>query len=341
MNLVLICGGTGTKMWPESTPDKPKQFLPFIDGKSTLRVNFERLAKFVYLNKIWVLTTKDLAPLVKLELPEVDVDHYVIEPARKNHGPAIGLLSTRLAKIDPNEPFMIVQTDVIREPETAFREMVMLAEEVVNRTGKLITAGYRAKEMVAGVDYMEIEELKSNHHVTYGKVKKWLTRDKVVEIKRAVKLGKAYVHATHICWRPGLMLEAIKELKPDWWNCLKDVLEAESQYLKMEPGSIENEIISHKIKGGYVIEMPFEWHDLGTWASVAIYQETRDKKPELRAKIEIEANNNFVRVSDEKKPVALIGVSDLVVVDTPNGLLICKKDQSGRVGEVVKELEGL
>jgi len=74
---------------------------------------------------------------------------------------------------------------------------------------------------------------------------------------------------------------------------------------------------------------------------VAIYQETRDKKPELRAKIEIEANNNFVRVSDEKKPVALIGVSDLVVVDTPNGLLICKKDQSGRVGEVVKELEGL
>jgi len=111
-------------------------------------------------------------------------------------------------------------------------------------------------------------------------------------------------------------------------------------FMKMTKGPQEEVTPTmHRSGRSIVVEIPFKWVDFGTWESVAIYQETRDKKPELRAKIEIEASNNFVRMSDPNKPVALIGVSDLVVVDTPNGLLICKKDQSGRVGEVVKALE--
>lgn len=327
-------------MWPESTVARPKQFLPLVGDKSTLRINYEQVAKFVLREKIWVLTTSDLVPLVKKEIPEVRYENYVIEPDRKNHGPAISLMMARLAQLDENEPFMIVQTDVIREPEVSFREMVMMAEQEVRERGYWLTAGTKAVKRIPGVDYLKVGKSVKYGEVSFWELEKWLGREDLEEIALAVERGRAMIHATHLCWTPKKMIGAISREMPGWGQAINKIIsesdELEIIYGQMESGSIEEKVVSRLKEPGFVVEMPFEWFDLGTWESVAEYNQNRSKNGDSRfTRIEIEALGNYVR-APEGKTVAIIGADNLIVVDTPDGLLICRKDLSGKVGEVVK-----
>lgn len=333
-------------MWPESTTTTPKQFLPLVGSKSTLRVNYEQIAKFVDIKKIWVLTTVDLVEMVKKELPEIDGCNYVVEPCRRNHGPAISMMMAKLVNVDPDEPFMIIQTDVIRNPESRFREMIMMADEVTQKTGCWLTAGKKMEGKIAGVDYVEVGNKKTYGEVNFWEIEKWLNRDIEKDIERAISNQKALIHATHLCWTPIKMIEVIKSHVPSWGRGIDKLMEAgenwekvvKTVYKQMEHGSFEERVVSQLTEKGYVMEMTFEWWDLGTWESVADYNQKYFNNNNECDMVEIEAGGNYCRVEKGKK-VAVVGMDNLIVVDTPEGLLVCKKEMSGRVGEVITKLE--
>jgi len=336
---VIICGGVGTKMWPESQPSSPKHFLPLINGKSLFKLNWETLRKKFKPEEIFLQTNAEQARLAIEQEREIVKENVFIEPEMRNHGPATGLAATLLFKKGfQDEPFMLIQADVLREPEDDFFKMIDECDALVRKEKKLMTGGYRPPYAMMGCDYLiRGEKVEETGDVLIWKMEKWLGRDEKEKVEEYLKDGMALLHSNHYCWTPRLLLDALKKWKPDWYEPLMNIVnggDVAVEYAKMPKGPLE-EMAKYELINGFVVEHTFKWIDFGTWESVAKYQETRNMKQETRV-IEIEGQNNFVR---SEKTAAIIGLSDLVVIDSPNGILVCKKDQSGRVGEVVERLK--
>lgn len=338
MKLVLMCGGVGTKMWPASRMSRPKHFLPLINGKSLFEINFQVLRKKYEVKDIFVQTTPQQVELIRKIVPEILPENIFVEPELRNHGPATGFLAGKLMKISPDEVFMNIQTDVLRQPEEKFLQTIEEVEKLIQSEGKLVTGGIRLDRVVRGIDFIVGGEVvKELEGVKIYKTKRWVMRDEADSYKAEIEGGIIFGHANHYAWTPRLMLEAYKRLKPDWYAAIEKMMAAnfdegvvKREYGLMEKGPVE-EVTKVELANGYVFECAFDWIDFGTWESVANYLVKNGLQ-------KLDENSNFVW-GDKKKYVATIGLNDLVIVDTGDALLVMPKDQSGRVGEIVEKLK--
>lgn len=342
MKPVIICGGVGTKMWPESRQALPKHFLPLFNNKSLFQLNWETLRKKFKPNEIYIQTTRQQVSLAIEQEPEVLLGNIFVEPEIRNQGPATGFAAAKLFSKFPDEPFMLVQADDLRDPPEKFLEMMEVCDRLARETGKYITGGIKNGFGLMGVDYLVPGEMVSNDGgIKVFKVGKFLWRDTKEKAEEYVHEMGALVHTNHTCMTPRAFLEMFKKYKPEWYEPLMNIIDGGNEaeeYTKMPKGQIE-EVTQHVHAAGesLVVELPFEWIDFGTWESLMKYVTKNDLIKEDGIQ-EIEATGNYVR-KDKGKHVALIGVSDLVVIDTADALLICRKDQTGRVGEIVEGLK--
>ncbi|MFA6603113.1 MAG: sugar phosphate nucleotidyltransferase [Candidatus Shapirobacteria bacterium] len=341
MKPVLICGGVGTKMWPESKPTSPKHFLTLIDGKSLFQLNWEALRLKFKPEEIYLQTNSEQAIIAKEQVPEVVDQNIFIEPEMRNQGPATCLAAANLYKIDPDEPFILVQADVLREPADKFIEMIEVCDGLIKKEGRLITGGNKPEYAIMGIDYLiKGEEVGREGSVGVFKVDQFMWRSSKEAVESLVADGRALTHANHYAWTPRKLMELLQARKPEWYGPLMayiDGADLTEQYALMPKGPMED-VTQEIFAEALVVELPFKWIDFGTWESVAKYLTEKGQYQSPEGLVEIESSNNFVRVPENKK-VAIIGVSDLVVIDTSESLLICPKSESGRVGEVVKIME--
>lgn len=338
---VIICGGIGTKMWPESRQDSPKQFLPLFNGKSLFELNWEMLRLKFAPEDIYIQTNEQQAQIAVSLVPEINKENIFIEPEMKNQGPATGFTAAMLYKKFPDEPFMLVQADVMRMPADNFIKMLDVCDRLVRETGKYITGGFKPTYPVMGVDYLVPgKRISNNREANVYQVDKFLWRATKEQTEEYIHQG-ALIHANHTCMTPRGLLEMFKQYKPEWYSPLIHIIEGAditTEYHEMPAGPIEDVTqFVHTAGESLVVELPFDWIDFGTWESLMHY--TAPHKEGQASHIEeIEASHNFVRVQNGKQ-VALVGVQDLIVVDTDDALLICHKSKSGKVGEIVERLK--
>lgn len=337
---VIICGGVGTKMWPLSSPHHPKHFLPLVNGKSLFELNWETLRKRFEPNEIYLQTNAEQAEIAKKQVPEIVTENIFIEPASLNHGPATGLAAALLLKKGKgNEPFFLIQVDNLRVPGENIFKMMDLAEKLGAETHKYITGGFAPDRFIKGVDFLLKGDLAGEQDgVKIYNVAEYVDRTQEEKIKENLSTGKLLVHANHTCMTPNDLLAMYKEYRMDWYEPLSKIAQGADvsvEYLKMPKGAIEEITLQVHAKGNsLVIELPFEWTDFGTWDSLDKYYKANNIEPKMGELREIEASNNFC-LSDNKKKIAIVGLDNLIVVEGDDGILICKKDLSGRVGEVV------
>lgn len=339
MKSVIICGGVGTKMWPMSRQSHPKHFLPLINGKSLFQINYEVLRKKYQPKDIWVATIATHVEMAKSQVPEIPAENYSIEPELKNHGPGTGLAAANLYRVVPDEPFMLVQADVIRQPEEKFLEMTELIEKLCLSTDKYITGGFSPETIVRGVDYLVKGKMVSEEKgIKVYEVVDYIERKEEERIKEYLGTDRLLLHANHTAMTPRNFMKMYQQNRPDWYQPLMNFVngaELIGEYAKMPKGPIEEATVPLYRSGkALVVELPFRWIDFGTWESLINYQ-LKIENYELNG-LEIEAKNNYVK-SD--KFTALIGVENLVVIETDDALLVMPKSQSGRVGEVVDKLK--
>lgn len=347
MKPVLICGGVGKKMWPLSRTNHPKHFLPLFNGKSLYQINYETLLKKFKPEEIYIQTTLEQAKIALEQSPGVPQKNCFVEPELRDHGPAMGFMAIKLEAIDPEEPFILVQTDVIREPAEKFLEMIGECETLVKKEGKLITGGFRPEYAVMGVDYLiSGEKIEDAGGLNIYKVEKFLWRGVREDVEKYLSLRSIFLHANHYAWTPNALLKAYEKWAPDWFQSLQKIKTAmnsgkdeivKEEYSKMEKGPVEN-VTQHFFTEGYVVEVPFKWIDFGTWESFFKYRSEKGEYNPGDNLLAIDSKNCFVQ-KDDNNFVALIGVNDLAVIDTDDALLICRKDQSGKVGDVVSYLK--
>ncbi|KKQ70150.1 MAG: Mannose-1-phosphate guanylyltransferase/mannose-6-phosphate isomerase [Candidatus Shapirobacteria bacterium GW2011_GWE2_38_30] len=308
MKPVIICGGYGTKMWPVSRRSKPKHFLPLINGKSLFELNYEAMAKEL--------------------VPELDERNFFLEPEMRNHGPATGFTAMEMIKRGMgDEPFMLIQTDLIRTDNELFLKAMDLADEIARREKVYITGGMKPEFIVEGVDYLVKGELiKEVSGVKLYRVADYIDRTEKEKIKSMMGSDNLLLHWNHTAMTGN--------------NLMEDGGDVVENYSQMSKGPLEEVTVKAERAGeAVVVEFPFEIWDFGTWESVKKYLVSNNLYQVGQNEINIDSNDNYVRVPREKQ-VVLIGVEGLVVIDSGDALLVAKGDETGKVGQVVERLKG-
>lgn len=353
MKILVTAGGQGTKLWPYSRQDKPKQFQPIVGNTSSYQETITTLLKEFGPEDIYISTKRKFIKYVSEQSPQIPLRNYIVEPdIAKDRGPGEGLAFVRLSVEHPDEPFFLVQADCIRDPEDKFLEMIKAAEKLVTEHKQYITGGIKATEPNMGADYLRLGERVYHNGVEAFQIDKFLFRKKTLrETRELIGNYHVVVHSNHSCWYPGLMLEAYKKYRPDWYEALmkiKDALDKpgeneaiEKIYASMEKGPTE-EVTSHVMDTGeaMVILLPYKWTDVGTWGSVYEFFADGVENYEDGNVIAVHTKGSLIKTSSKRKLIAVAGLEDLIIVDTEDALLVVPKDRIDAIKDIQGMLEG-
>lgn len=354
MKIIVTAGGQGTKLWPYSREDKPKQFQTVVGDKSLYTETIETLLKKFVPEDIFISTKRKFIKYISEQSPQIPLKNYIIEPdVAKDRGPGEGLAFLRLSVLHPNEPFFVVQADCVRKPEDAFLKMIEDAGKIVERDKKYITGGLKATEPNMGVDYLQLGGVVKASGQEMYEVDSFLGRKSSYrETKELIENFHIVTHCNHSCWYPEMMLDAYKKYRPDWYEALMKMKEAfdkpgedaaiEEIYETMEKGATE-EVTKHVMQSGdaRIILLPFKWTDIGTWGSVYEFFVDGDGlgNYEDGHVVTIDTQGSLVKSSNENKLIAVAGVEDLVIVDTDDILLVIPKEKIEKIKEVQTALK--
>lgn len=353
MKILVIAGGQGTKLWPYSREDKPKQFQPILGDRSLFTENINTLLKKFAPEDIYISTKKKFIKYLPDQAPKIPLKNYIIEPdIAKDRGPGEGLAFLRLSVLHPGEPFFLVQSDCIRQPEDKFLSMIEDAFKLVERDKKLITGGIKATEPILGIDYIRLgERVKGTDQEIYDIAEFVLRKSNIRETRELIENYHIVTHSNHYCWYPELMLEAYKKYRPDWYEALMKIKDAfdkpgeedviEKIYAGMDKAATE-EVTKRVMEAGEarIILLPFRWTDVGTWGSVYDFFVDGDgtENYEDGNIVAVDTRGSIIKTHDPNKLVAVAGVEGLVVVDTDDALLIISKDKIDKIKDIQTEL---
>jgi mannose-1-phosphate guanylyltransferase len=348
MKIIVTAGGQGTKLWPYSRETKPKQFQPVVGDESLYTDTINALLQKFTPEDIFVSTKRKFIKYISEQSPQIPLKNYIIEPnVAKDRGPGEGLAFLRLSMAFPDEPFFLVQADCVRLPADSFLQMIEDAGKLVERDKKYISGGVKATEPDLGIDYLQLgERVQNDTAQEVYNIQAFLVRkSSYKETKELIENFHIVKHCNHSCWYPGMMLEAYKQYRPDWYDALmriKDVLDKpgedaaiEAIYETMEKGATE-EVTRHIMEAGEarIILLPFKWVDIGTWGSV--YEFFADGKENYSdgQVVTVDTTGSLIKTSNDKKLIAVAGVQDLVIVDTDDVLLIIPKNKIEKIKEI-------
>ncbi len=346
MKIIVTAGGQGTKMWPYSRQDKPKQFQPIIGDVSTYEQTIKTLLKEFAPEDIYISIKRKFIKYASEQSPQIPLKNYIVEPdVAKDRGPAEGLAFVRLSIDHPDEPFFIVQADCIREPGDKFLQMIHEAEKLVTKHKQLVTGGIKATEPNMGVDYLKLSDQISGSREAF-RIEEFLFRRKTfTETRNLVQNFHVVAHCNHMCWYPDLILDAYKHYRPDWYEALMRVKDAmdkpgegeaiEAIYAGMEKGPTED-VTTNVMNSGeaIVILLPYKWTDVGTWGSVYDFFEEGNDNYEDGRVVAVDTGGSLIKTDGKHKLVAVAGVHDMVIVDTTDVLLVIPKEQIDKIKDI-------
>lgn len=335
MIAIILAGGQGTRLWPMSRHLKPKQFYPILSDKPLIVDVYNRLRKSFDINDIYISTVSNFVDQIAELLPEIASDHFCIEPARKDSGPAMALMASFLAKHNRgNEPFVFVPTDHYIADEDLFLQTLKVGGELVSQTGKLVDICVAPQYPSTALGYTKIGkaiETRENIEVFsfLGHTEK---PEKSVAIKY-LQSGDYLWHANYYMWTAEKMLEAYKKYAPEIYNNLKS-------YENMPKISIDY-AITEKLDPEQVLILrgDFGWSDIGTWD--IIHDQHEGNHDEFgnyaKGKVVHFDSHNCLFYSDHDKLITAFGVQDLIIVQTEDALLVCPKSRAQEVKKLVEE----
>lgn len=349
MNLnfvVIVAGGMGTRFWPQSKVNKPKQFLDVLGlGRTLLQSTFDRYAKIVPVENIHVITVAEYKDIVINQLPEVHQDNIFIEPERKNTAPCIVYSCYKIGIKHPDANILIAPADHLILNEDRFFNTINNSFSFASKNNVLITIGIKPTRPATGYGYIQYIESENE----FKEVKTFTE-------KPNEELAKTFLQSGDFLWNAGIFIWNFKSLQENLELYVNDVyalfeLIKDDINTKKEPQSISNVYsrlqnisidyaLLEKSKMVRVISADFEWSDLGTWNSV---YEQKDKDYLGNAvngtNVRIyNASNNLIAVP-ENKLVIVEGLDDFIIVDTNETLMILKKNNEQEVKTFTTDLK--
>lgn len=347
---VIMAGGIGSRFWPMSTVQRPKQFLDVLGiGKSLLRMTFERLLLIAPVENIYIVTNAIYSDLVQEQLPELSSNQILTEPERKNTAPCITYAAAKIHSINPNATLIIAPSDHLILKEDKFTEIIQIAIAAANKNDRLVTLGIKPTRPDTGYGYIEFME---GGDILPGQVKdvKHFTEKPNRELAEIfVKSGNYYWNSGIFIWRSSTILNAMEKFKPELYELFtKDRAKyntpEEQAYVNQCFSACEDISIDFAVmenaKNVDVVLATFDWSDLGTWGSLYTHLE---KDYNGNAVIGdnvhmINSTNCIVNLPNNK--LALIeGLDNHIVVESDNMLMILNKDDEQNLKKYLIPME--
>ena len=344
---MIMSGGVGSRFWPFSKEDKPKQFLDFFGtGRSLLQSTYDRFRKIVPLENIYIVTNDAYAGMTRQQLPELSENQLLLEPLRRNTAPAIAFASYRIHAVDPEANIIVAPSDHLILKEDLFVADMRKGLAFVEENPVLLTLGIRPSRPETGYGYIQVD---GNNCEGIEKVKAFTEKPDLELAKKFLESGEFMWNSGIFLWNVNSILNAFREYLPDvvqkfdegktLFNTPREKQFVDETFPFCPNISIDYGILE-KADNVYVNISDFGWSDLGTWGALhEVSQRDSDNNAQLNCKtLYIESTDNIVAMSDDKL-VVLQGLDDYIVAESDNVLLICKKSEEQRIKHFVTDVK--
>lgn len=338
MQVVILAGGLGTRLWPKSRLKRPKQLQALVSQESMIQNTIRRVSPLVSKNEIYIATNQSQLEALKKEVPEMK--NFIVEPVLRNTGPAIGLAAISLPK--QNEPAVFLPSDHYIAEEEAFRQTIKLAAKVA-KEDYLVLIGIRPTDPDSGLGYIKIKkELFKGKNQPVYQVERFIEKPDQKTAQRFLLSGQYLWNAGMFVARPSFILKLFQKHAPQIYQHLQKIQKEphrlKKEYQKMEEISFDYAVVE-KTKQLAVVAGDFGWSDIGNWARLL---EILSK--EVNANVVIGCEHYGVEtdgclIHGTERLVATVGVKDIIVVDTPDVVLVCHKDRAHEVKKIVDQLK--
>lgn len=352
---LILAGGGGTRLWPKSLNKTPKQFLKLFKNKTLTQITCERFAKRIKWERIFCVTvSEDYKKEILKEVPQFLPENIIVEPCRRETGPAHGIGATFIYKKDPDAVIITEAADRLVDPIDKYLDTLEKASEVAYKEKVLVSVGVKPRYPHTGLGHIKIgKEMFKANGKTFNKVDKFVEKPPLDLAKEYTQSGEYLWNAGQFVWRADSILEALKNFAPDVYKNLMIINEGlgtkdEAKIIKDSyeamPKIAIDYAVAEKATNLVVVEADFFWTDIGDWT-------------EVWKNLEKDKNNNVIIDGEEKggevynidtsnalihtdgRLIAVIDVDNLVIIDTKKALLVCSKEKSQNVKKMVEKLK--
>ena len=343
LTALIMAGGKGTRFWPLSTEEKPKQFLNLIGEETMIQMTINRIKPIIPIERIFVCTGEMYVDLVKEQLPELPDRNIIVEPEGRNTAPCIALSAMVIDRYYKNSNMVVLPSDHLINDEEEFRNTLLAADSFIKeKDGAIVTLGMNPTRPEVGYGYIKYsnEVLKSNDFRVI-KVDAFVEKPNLDTAKKYLREGNYLWNGGMFIWSINNIINQIKMYSPNTYNSLINIMEVRedklqetinSNYENTEATSIDYAVLE-KSKDVYVIPSNFGWDDVGSWEALDRYRDKDESGNVLVGQSKaVKANNNLVISSSNR--VVVEGLSDIYVIENDGKVLVGHKSNVANVKEL-------
>jgi mannose-1-phosphate guanylyltransferase len=329
----ILAGGSGTRLWPLSSSNRPKQIIPFLDGKSLLEQTIERVLPISPTkNNIFIVTKQDQVNLLK-PIADKKVGFFIEEPCGRNTAPAILLSCLKIHHQNPEAIIVFLTSDHFVPKPDGFYSTINTAIQYAQQSNKIAILGLKPSYPATGYGYIQAKISNDNHQKISHPVSKFHEKPDLHTAKEYIKKNNMFWNIGNFVAKASVFIDEFNKTSPGLVEQMKEYLRGKCQYSEIENISFDYAVLE-KSKNIVIFPTDFEWHDVGN-LNTFITLQNKFSKQKNRV-INVDGANNIASTS--KKNVACIGLSNVCIVETEDTILVVKKDEAEKVKFVVNQI---
>lgn len=334
---VIMAGGKGVRFWPLGRKNYPKQLLPLVSDASMLQETVKRLSGLVSDDHILIMTNADIAEAVIAQCPQLPRENIIIEPQGRDTAPCIALASAIVYQRDPEGIIFVLPADHVINQVDILQETLKKSAEIA-REGYLLTLGIPVTYPATGYGYIQLGEEIAND---FYKVRKFKEKPSAEVAKEFWESGQYRWNSGMFVWQVSTILEEFAAYQPEMYAIIRSWLSGvdyRTNFVTMPKISIDYAIFEHTAKAA-VGQAPFVWNDIGSWNALKMIK-TADAEDNVLGKgvYAIDSRNNIVVNDDENCAIGIIGLQNVAVIKSGNGILVCALEDEQKVKDLTKLL---
>lgn len=340
-----MAGGRGERFWPKSRKSLPKQFLSLTnDGKTMIQLTVERILPLVAIEDVYIATNESYRALVQQQLPSLPAENIICEPIGRNTAPCIGLGAMHILKKYDDALMLVLPSDHLIKQKTLFRRTLQNALQVADENSNLVTIGITPDYPETGYGYIRFDE-----NVSLGqayKAAQFVEKPDLETAKTYFESGQYLWNSGMFVWKVSSILDKMEHLMPETYQALVNIRQAfgtaqeegvlKEEFMKMRSMSVDYGILEHA-DDIYTVPGSFGWDDVGSWLAMERINPTNEFGNVMHGNLITVDTKNCILQGGEKL-IATVGVQNLIVVDTPDAILICQKENAEDIKKVLENL---
>lgn len=343
---VIMAGGVGARFWPLSRRNKPKQLLKIVDNKPLITATMDRLLPLIPYPMVKIVTTNELVNPIRSILPALQIENFITEPSAKNTAPCIGLAAVHVAKQDPNAVMVILPSDHRIEKEDLFRQILSDAVIKAEQGTSIVTIGINPTRPETGYGYIQYKKPKIES-LNVFEVKTFAEKPDKQMAQRFIESGDFLWNAGIFVVRVDFLLELFQKHLPSFYQDLhiySNTIGTKSEekarvalFNNTKPISFDYAIMEHT-KNVQVIPADIGWSDVGSWNEIKrLAVEDANGNAISGDGLAVHSKNCYVQSTSQF--TAIVGLENVVVITTPDAILVCHADKAQEIRDVVTTLD--